>query len=125
MQLPNSGAPVHVWPKQRRFPRYRTNLPLRVRDHQEHDLDGRCLIIAEGGLGVILPKPIPVGSVVQLRLAIPTHPTVVEVWAVLRYSLDLNHGFEFVSLTEAERLSIKQFCKELATRSARISWGGP
>ena len=118
MQPPNSGAPPHVWPKQRRFPRYRADLPLRVRNQQERDLDGCCIGISEGGLGGILPEPIPVGSVVQLRLSLPTHPTALEVRAVVRHQLDdLRHGFEFVSLTEAERLSIRQFCNELAIQS--------
>jgi len=128
MQPPNPGAPPHGWSEQRRFPRYRTDLPLRVRDHQDHqerNLDGRCFVIAEGGLGGILPEPIPVGSVVQLRLAIPTHPPVFEVWAVVRYCVDLKHGFEFVSLTEAERLSIRQFCNELAIQQATGPVGPP
>jgi len=93
-------------------------LPLTVRNHQERDLGGRCFVIAEGGLGGILPEPIPVGSVVQLWLAVPTHPTLLEVWAVVRYQLDLNHGFEFVSLIEGERLSIRLFCNDLAVQSA-------
>ncbi len=111
-------APSHRWSKQRRFPRYRTDLPLGVHNHHERELDGRCLVIAEGGIGGILPEPIPVGSVVQLRFAIPTHRTLFEVWAVVRYQVDLHHGFEFVSLTEDERLSVRQFCNELAIQSA-------
>jgi hypothetical protein len=100
--------------KPRRFPRYRTNLPLRVRSHNERDIDGCCFVIAEGGLGARLPEPISVGSVVQLWLALPTYSTSINVWAIVRYQLDLQHGFEFVSLTEGERLSIRQFCNELA-----------
>jgi len=125
MQTANPGAPAQGWSKQRRFPRYRTDLPLRVRDHQERDLDGHCFVIAEGGLGGILSEPIPVGSVVQLWLTIPTHPAVLEVWAVVRYCLDLHHGFEFVSLTEAERLSIRHFCNELAMQQAARPVGPP
>lgn len=106
------------WSEKRRFPRYRTDLPLRIRNHEERDLDGRCFVIAEGGLGGNLPEPIPVGSVVQLRLAVPTHPTLLEVWAVVRYQQGPQHGFEFVSLTDTERLSIKEFCTELATQSS-------
>ena len=102
----------------RRFPRYRTNLPVRVRNHDERDLDGCCFVIAEGGLGANLPEPIPVGSVVQLRLALPTHPMLLNVWAIVRYRLDLHHGFEFVSLTEGERLSVRQFCNELAIQQS-------
>jgi hypothetical protein len=59
-----------------------------------------------------------VGTVVQLRLALPTHPALFQVRAVVRYQLDFHHGFEFVSLTEEERLSVRQFCKELAAEQA-------
>jgi PilZ domain len=113
---PSSGAPPRTWPQRRRFPRYRTDLPLTVCNGQE--LGGRCLVIAEGGIGGILPEAIPVGCVAHLRLSLPTHPTLLEVWAVVRCQLHLHHGFEFVSLTDGERLSVKQFCNELATQSA-------
>jgi hypothetical protein len=106
--------PSHGWSQQRRYPRYRTNLLFKVLNYKERDLDGSCLVIAEGGLGGILPEPIPVGSVVQLQLALPSHLTVPLPWAVVRYRVDAHHGFEFVSLTEAEKLSIRQFCSELA-----------
>lgn len=98
----------------RRFPRYHTNLPLRVCNHQERDLDGSCVVIAEGAAGGILAEAIPVGSVVQLRLALPTHPALFQVWAVVRYQLDYHHGFEFVSLMDSECKSIMEFCNELA-----------
>jgi len=112
------SSPVPPRPQRRRFPRYRTNLPLRVRNSQDRDIDGSCIVIAEGGLGGILPEAIPVGSVVQLRLALPTHPTLFQVWAVVRCQLDFHHGFEFVSLTDAERLSVREFCNRLATQLA-------
>ena len=104
----------------RRFPRYRTNLPLRICNYQERNLDGSCIVIAEGGAGGILPEAIPMGNVVQLRLALAAHPVLFQVWAVVRYQVDFHHGFEFVSLTEGERLSVRQFCNELtAKQSAR------
>jgi PilZ domain len=102
----------------RRFPRYRTDLPLRVSTHQELDVGGRCFVIAEGGLGAVLGEGIPVGSVVQLQLALPTHQALFRVWAIVRYQLDLHHGFEFVPLKEEERLSVREFCKELAAEQA-------
>jgi PilZ domain-containing protein len=98
----------------RRFPRYRTDLPLRVRTPQNRDLDGCCVVIAEGGLGGILPESIPVGSVVQLWLAVPTHPRPLELWAIVRCLREIHHGFEFVSLTEDERQSVREFCIQLA-----------
>lgn len=105
----------------RRFPRYRTNLPVRIRDRQQRTLDGWCFVIAEGGLGAHLPEPISEGSIVQLVLALSAYSTPLKVLAVVRHQLDRQHGFEFLSLTEDERLSVRQFCNELAMnqRSAR------
>jgi hypothetical protein len=105
----------------RRFPRYRTSLPLRVCNYQERDLDGCCVVVAEGGVGGILLEAIPVGNVVQLRLALSMHPTLFQVLAVVRYQLDFHHGFEFVSLTQEERLSLRQFCNQLAGEQATPS----
>lgn len=102
----------------RRFPRYLTDWPLRVRNHPYRTLDGRCLVIAEGGLGAVLDEAIPVGNVVELRLALPTHPILFEVRAVVRNQVELHHGFEFVSLTEGERLSVREFCNDLAVEQS-------
>jgi hypothetical protein len=88
-------------------------LPLRLRDQQEQEFAGRCVVIAEGGLAAILPEPIPAGSAVTLQLSIPTHPAVLEAGAVVRNQLGLRHGFEFASLTDSERLAIRQFCAGL------------
>ena len=102
----------------RRFPRYRTGLPLRVRDHLERDLAGYCDIIAEGGVRATLSEALPPGSVVLLQFALPNGPNQLQVWAIVRFYVDPHqHGLEFVSLTEEERLSIRQFCDGLAAQS--------
>jgi len=103
----------------RRFPRYRTALPLRVRDHLERQLEGHCDIIAEGGLGVTLSETLPLGSVVLLQFSLPNRAAELQVWAIVRSYVDLHqqHGLEFVSLAEEEQLSIRQFCNELAVHS--------
>jgi hypothetical protein len=102
----------------RRFPRYRTALPLRVRDHLERQLEGYCDIIAEGGLGVTLSETLPPGSVVLLQFALPNRPTELQVWAIVRSYVDPHqHGLEFISLNDEERLSIRLFCNELAVQS--------
>jgi len=98
--------------RQRRFRRYLTDLPLTV-SLGERDLEGYCNQIAEGGLGAFLPEPVPAGSVVALHFAVPTPPTVLHVQAVVRYQIGFQHGLEFVSLAEGERLAIRQFCTEL------------
>lgn len=99
--------------RRRRFSRYYTDLPLTLRDQQEREVAGHCVVIAEGGLAAVLP----VGSVVTLRLHIPTHSTTLEVLAVLRNQLGLRHGFQFLSLTDAQREAVKRFCNGLMLQS--------
>jgi len=100
-------------------------LPVAVRNRLEGDLEGHSNAISEGGLSVTLPGPIPVGSVVLLQFALPTHPTALRLWAVVRHLIGLQHGLEFVSVTEGERLSLRQFCNELALQSASGVQAGP
>ena len=102
----------------RRFPRYLTNLPITV-SLGEGALEGYCNQIAEGGIGALLPEPFPVASVVVLQFAVPTHPTGLRVQAVVRYQIGFQHGLEFSSLNEGERLAIRQFCSELPSVSRR------
>ena len=96
----------------RRFRRYLTNLPLTV-SLGDRDLEGYCNQIAEGGLGALLPEPVPVGSPVMLHFRVPSPPAELHVQAVVRYQIGFQHGLEFASLDEGERLSIRQFCTEL------------
>jgi len=103
----------------RRFPRYLTNLPLTV-TLGGRDLEGYCNQIAEGGLGALLPEPFPVGGAVVLQFVVPTHPTALRLQAVVRYQIGFQHGLEFASLNEGERMAILQFCTELPSVSSRV-----
>jgi hypothetical protein len=111
---PSNPAVSPKWTDRRRFWRYRTDMPLRIRDHLLCNLDARCNIIAVGGLGAVVSEPLLVGSLGLLQFAIPTQPDPLRVWSFVRYQLDIQHGFEFVMLADTERLSIRQFCNELA-----------
>jgi len=104
--------------ERRRTPRYRTNLPVVVRNREAGDIEGLGTVISEGGLSLTLPSAIPVGNVLELQFAIPTHPMVLHVWAIVRNLMALQHGVEFVSLTDGERLSVRQYCNGLALQSA-------
>ena len=108
---------VAVWTTgRRRFLRHLTNLPITV-SLPERDIEGYCNQIAEGGLAAFLRDPIPVGSLVSLQFAVPTHPTELHLQGVVRYGFGYQHGLEFVSLKERERLAIRQFCTELPSVS--------
>ena len=74
----------------RRFPRYLTNLLLTV-TLRGRDLEGYCNQIAEGGLAAFLREPVPVGSLVSLQFAVPTHPTELHLQGVVRYEFGFQH----------------------------------
>jgi len=101
----------------RRFPRYYTDLRIALCSQQEQKFSGRCVVIAESGLGAILPQPFPTGTVVTLQLSIPNYVTVLNAQAIVRNQQGLRHGFEFVSITDSERAVIRQFCTGLPVQS--------
>ena len=103
--------------ERRRVPRYRTSLPVAVRA-SDGDVEGQSTSISEMGLSTSLPAALPVGTVVLLQFAIPPHPSQLRLWSVVRHVIGLHHGLEFVSLTEGERLSLRQFCNQLALESS-------
>ncbi|MFZ3212056.1 MAG: PilZ domain-containing protein [Terriglobales bacterium] len=126
--IPVNGSehPEKWVPERRRFRRcpvdprtYRSlaspeawGLPITVTLHGR-DLEAYCNQIAEGGLGVSLTEEVPVGSVVSLQFVVPPHATELRVQAVVRYQVGFQHGLEFTSLNEGERVAIRRFCNEL------------
>ena len=115
---PAVGTPPVESPfKRRRFPRYYTDLPLRLRNQQGQNFIGRCVEIAEGGFGAVLPYGIPAGTEVAAQVAIPTHTAVLAPKAIVRNQKGLRHGFGFLSLADAERVAIRQFCSGLMIQS--------
>ena len=103
--------------KRRQFPRHYTDLPIRLRNQRGQDFAGRCIVIAEGGFGAVLPDPIPAGSMVTVQVSIPTHATALKAQAIVHSQKGLRHGFGFVSLADAERAALKQFCDGLMIQS--------
>jgi len=112
-------------PERRRFRRYlidpRTyrslaspeawGLPITV-TLRDRSLEAYCNEIAEGGLSAVLPEEVPVGSLVWLQLIVPPHATELRIQAVVRYRVGSQHGLEFVSLNEGERVAVRQFCSD-------------
>lgn len=111
------GTPPVESSKRRQFPRHHTDLPIRLRDQRGQDFVGRCVVIAEGGFGAVVPEPIPAGSEVTVQVSIPTHTAVLKAQAVVRNQKGLRHGFEFAFLADSERAAIRHFCSELMLQS--------
>jgi len=103
--------------KRRQFPRHHADLPIRLCNQHGQGFPGRCVVIAEGGFGAILPQPIPAGSAVTVQVSIPTHATVLKAQAIVRNQKGLRHGFRFVSLADSDRVAIRRFCEGLMVQS--------
>ena len=116
MSSPDYPSNPEKAPGQQRCRRYLTNLPITI-SLPGRDLEGYCEDIAESGLGAFLPEIVPACSVVVLVFAVPSCPMELRVQAVVRYQVGFRHGLEFASLNEAERLAIRQFCRELPSVS--------
>ena len=102
--------------QRRRFPRHRTDLPLTVtvlRQDGYVRLQGRCLEIAEAGLGGVISTALVAGEVISLEFSIPDVPEPLLLRAVVRHRAGFVHGFEFIGLSPEERKCILTFARPL------------
>lgn len=99
----------------RRFPRYRTDLPLIVKvlgDEGYLRIHGRCTEIAESGLGAVVSAELSPGEMVALELSLPT-ARELSLRAVVRHRMGFLHGFEYVNTSMEVKESITDFCRTL------------
>lgn len=100
----------------RRFPRYRLDLPIVATiEHNNAPTTfilGRCHVLNEGGVSALLTQPLTPGQKVTLCLW-----NLITVGAVVRDVRGLEHGFEFVVRSEAQRQEIDHLCEKLADPS--------
>jgi hypothetical protein len=99
----------------RRFPRYRSDLPLIVKVLGQEGylrVHGRCTEIAESGLGAVVSAELSAGEMVALEISIP-HGAELTLRAVVRHRMGFLHGFEFVGMLPEQTESIQVFCQNL------------
>jgi hypothetical protein len=99
----------------RRFPRYRTDLPLIVKVLGENGylrIHGRCNEIAELGLGAVVSAELSPGEMVALEFSLP-QGLELSLRAVVRHRMGFLHGFEYVNTPAEQRQSIADYCRNL------------
>jgi hypothetical protein len=102
---------------QRRFSRYRFDVRIQAsvfRDGATTTLWGRTSELAQDGLGATLSGELQIGEVVSLEFPISLPPHVMKVRAIVRYSEGLRCGFEFLVVTDAQRVALRQVCVVLS-----------
>jgi hypothetical protein len=115
-----SSAPPAAKPAfTRRFPRFVIDVRLQVKMFQAGEFRncwGRSTEMGQDGIGATLTGSLEPGEIVTLEIPLPLTPYPIKVRAIVRYRQGLRYGFEFLTLNENQRDTIKRVCQYLATR---------
>ncbi|MFZ0797270.1 MAG: PilZ domain-containing protein [Terriglobales bacterium] len=101
----------------RRYTRYRFDVRIQAsvfREGQTIAYWGRTSELSQDGIGATLSGELQSGEVVSLEFPIPLPPHLMKLRAVVRYCKGLHCGFEFLVMTDEQRLLVRQLCVVLA-----------
>ena len=104
----------------RRFPRFAIDVRLQVRMFQDGEFRncwGRSTELGQDGIGATLTGSLESGEIVTLEIPLPLTPYPVKVRAIVRYRQGQRYGFEFLTLNEAQRDTVRRVCQYLATKA--------
>ena len=104
----------------RRFPRFVIDVRLQVKMFQAGEFRtcwGRSTEMGQDGIGATLTGSLEPGEIVTLEIPLPLTPYPIKVRAIVRYRQGLRYGFEFLTLNDNQRDTIKRVCEYLATRA--------
>ncbi len=104
----------------RRFPRFAIDIRLQVKMFQAGEFRtcwGRSTEMGQDGIGATLTGSLEPGEIVTLEVPLPLTPYPIKVRAIVRYRQGLKYGFEFLTLNEGQRDTIKRVCQYLATKA--------
>jgi PilZ domain-containing protein len=104
----------------RRFPRFVIDVRLQVKMFQAGEFRacwGRSTEMGQDGIGATLTGSLEPGEIVTLEIPLPLTPYPIKVRAIVRYRQGLRYGFEFLTLNDNQRDTIKRVCDYLATKA--------
>jgi PilZ domain len=104
----------------RRFPRFTIDVRLQVKMFQAGEFRncwGRSTEMGQDGIGATLTGSLEPGEIVTLEIPLPLTPYPIKVRAIVRYRQGLRYGFEFLTLNDNQRDTIKRVCQFLATKA--------
>ena len=118
--LSNSAQAATRAQRKRRFPRQRFDVRIQVSVFREGETTtcwGRTSELGQDGIGATLSGELHAGEVVSLEFPIPLAPHILKLRAVVRYCDGLRCGFEFLVVTEEQRMMLRQVCVVLSNAS--------
>jgi len=116
----SSSGPAGKVTFTRRFPRFAIDVRLQVKMFQAGEFRacwGRSTEMGQDGIGATLTGSLEPGEIVTLDIPLPLTPYPIKVRAIVRYRQGLRYGFEFLTLNDGQRDTIRGVCEYLATRA--------
>ena len=116
----SAKAPAGKFSFTRRFPRFAIDVRLQVKMFQDGEFRtcwGRSTEMGQDGIGATLTGSLETGELVTLEIPLPLTPYPIKVRAIVRYCQGLRYGFEFLTLNETQRDTIRRVCEYLATKT--------
>ncbi len=104
----------------RRFPRFSIDVRLQVKMFQAGEFRtcwGRSTEMGQDGIGATLTGSLEPGEIVTLDIPLPLTPYPIKVRAIVRYRQGLRYGFEFLTLNDSQRDTVRRVCEYLASQS--------
>jgi hypothetical protein len=116
----DSGKPTSKSSYTRRYPRFNIDVRMQVKMFQSGEFRscwGRSTELGQDGIGATLTGDLESGEIVTLEIPLPLSPYPLKVRAIVRYRQGLHYGFEFLTLSESQRDTVKRVCQMLATKA--------
>ena len=104
----------------RRYPRFAIDVRLQVKMFQAGEFRtcwGRSTEMGQDGIGATLTGSLEPGEIVTLDIPLPLTPYPIKVRAIVRYRQGLRYGFEFLTLNDSQRDTVRRVCEYLASQA--------
>ena len=112
-------SPANKFATARRYPRFVLDVRLHVKMFQNGEFCscwGRSTELGQDGIGATLTGSLSKGEIVTLEIPLPLTPYPIKVRAIVRFCQGLRYGFEFLTMSESQRDTVRRVCEYLATK---------
>jgi hypothetical protein len=103
----------------RKYPRFALDTRVQVKmfqDGEHRTCWGRSTEIGQDGIGATLTGSLEKGEIVTLEIPLPLTTYPIKVRAIVRFRQGLRYGFEFLTMSEPQRETMRRVCQYLATK---------
>jgi hypothetical protein len=113
-------SPENKFATVRRYPRFVLDVRLQVKMFQNGEFCscwGRSTELGQDGIGATLTGSLSKGEIVTLEIPLPLTPYPIKVRAIVRFCQGLRYGFEFLTMNESQRDTVRRVCEYLASKT--------